>query len=219
MAEALPGRPPAARTSRRTSAPRWRPARRRRATPGSPAPPSREMEGMARAGLGEDLLLANEVADATRLGALARPGARVTVAVDSDATIAAAARAGVPEVLDRRQRRPAPLRLLARGRRPPGRPRPAAGPGGARRHGLRGPRRRAGGPGDPRRRCSDDVHGAAPRRARRGGRGGRSRPAAPAPTTSTPGPPRSRPAPTRSWTRPTASSACRSPRRSQSWPR
>jgi D-serine deaminase-like pyridoxal phosphate-dependent protein len=59
----------------------------------------REMEGMARAGLGEDLLLANEVADATRLGLLAESGARVTLAVDSEATIAAAARAGVPEVL------------------------------------------------------------------------------------------------------------------------
>ncbi len=58
-----------------------------------------EMEGMARAGLGEDLLLANEVADAARLGALARTGARVTVAVDSEETIAAAARAGVGEVL------------------------------------------------------------------------------------------------------------------------
>ena len=59
----------------------------------------REMEGMVRAGLGEDLLLANEVVDATRLGALARAGARVTVAVDSEATIDAAARARVPEVL------------------------------------------------------------------------------------------------------------------------
>jgi D-serine deaminase-like pyridoxal phosphate-dependent protein len=58
-----------------------------------------EMEGMARAGLGQDLLLANEVADASRLGALARTGARVTVAVDSEETIAAAARAGVGEVL------------------------------------------------------------------------------------------------------------------------
>jgi D-serine deaminase-like pyridoxal phosphate-dependent protein len=58
-----------------------------------------EMEGLARASLGDDLLLANEVADATRLGALARTGARVTVAVDSEETIAAAARAGVPEVL------------------------------------------------------------------------------------------------------------------------
>src|SRR5580704_15913409 len=43
----------------------------------------REMEGMAEAGLGEDLLLANEVVDASRLGALARRGARVTLAVDS----------------------------------------------------------------------------------------------------------------------------------------
>ena len=59
----------------------------------------REMEGMARAGLDDDLLLANEVADASRLGVLARAGARVTVAVDSDATIRAVARAGVPEVL------------------------------------------------------------------------------------------------------------------------
>jgi len=60
----------------------------------------REMEGMAAAGLGADLLLANEVLDAQRLGALADAGtARVTVAVDSDATIAAAADGGVREVL------------------------------------------------------------------------------------------------------------------------
>jgi D-serine deaminase-like pyridoxal phosphate-dependent protein len=57
------------------------------------------MEGMARAGLGDDLLLANEVVDTTRLGTLARSGARVTVAVDSEATIVAAAAAGIPEVL------------------------------------------------------------------------------------------------------------------------
>jgi D-serine deaminase-like pyridoxal phosphate-dependent protein len=56
----------------------------------------REMEGLARAGLGDDLLLANEVLDARRLGAL---DARITVAVDSEATIAAAARGGVREVL------------------------------------------------------------------------------------------------------------------------
>ena len=56
----------------------------------------REMEGMAAAGLGEDLLLANEVLDARRLGLL---DARVTVAVDSEATIEAAARGGVREVL------------------------------------------------------------------------------------------------------------------------
>ena len=33
-----------------------------------------EMEGMARAGLGDDLLLANEVVDATRLGAWCAAG-------------------------------------------------------------------------------------------------------------------------------------------------
>ncbi len=59
----------------------------------------REMEGMAAAGLGEDLLLANEVVDASRLTPLIERGARVTVAVDSPETVAAAARAGVREVL------------------------------------------------------------------------------------------------------------------------
>jgi D-serine deaminase-like pyridoxal phosphate-dependent protein len=58
-----------------------------------------EMEGMAKAGLGEDLVLANEVVDATRMGALARSGSRVTMAVDSDITIAAVVAAGVAEVL------------------------------------------------------------------------------------------------------------------------
>ena len=58
-----------------------------------------EMERLAGSGLGEDLLLANEVVDATRLGALVRAGARVTMAVDSDEIIAAAVAAGVPEVL------------------------------------------------------------------------------------------------------------------------
>jgi D-threonine aldolase len=60
----------------------------------------REVEGMAAAGLGHDLLLANEVLDARRLGAAAdRTGARITVAVDSPETIEAAARGGVREVL------------------------------------------------------------------------------------------------------------------------
>jgi D-serine deaminase-like pyridoxal phosphate-dependent protein len=58
-----------------------------------------EMEGMAQAGLDADLLLANEVVDATRLGALVRTGSRVTMAVDSEETVAAAVSAGVPEVL------------------------------------------------------------------------------------------------------------------------
>ncbi len=56
----------------------------------------REVEGMAAAGLGEDLLLANEVLDASRLGNLDE---RVTVAVDSRQTIEAAAKGGIKEVL------------------------------------------------------------------------------------------------------------------------
>lgn len=56
----------------------------------------REMEGLAAAGLGDDLLLANEVLDARRLGRL---DARVTVAVDSLETVEVAARGGVREVL------------------------------------------------------------------------------------------------------------------------
>ncbi|MEP7025410.1 MAG: alanine racemase [Actinomycetota bacterium] len=59
----------------------------------------RECEGMAAAGLGADLLLANEVLDARRLGALVAGGARVTVAVDSPQTIEAAVSGGVHEVL------------------------------------------------------------------------------------------------------------------------
>jgi D-serine deaminase-like pyridoxal phosphate-dependent protein len=58
-----------------------------------------EVEGMAKAGLGTDLLLANEVTDASRLGPLVESGARVTVAVDSEATIDAAASGGVLEVV------------------------------------------------------------------------------------------------------------------------
>ncbi len=58
-----------------------------------------EMEAMARAGMGADLLLANEVLDASRLTPLVEAGARVTVAVDSPETVEAAARAGVAEVL------------------------------------------------------------------------------------------------------------------------
>jgi D-serine deaminase-like pyridoxal phosphate-dependent protein len=63
----------------------------------------REMVGMAEAGLGHDLLLANEVVDPQHLATLAglaRAGrARITVAVDSVETVEAAAAAGVPEVL------------------------------------------------------------------------------------------------------------------------
>jgi D-serine deaminase-like pyridoxal phosphate-dependent protein len=54
---------------------------------------------MAGAGLGDDLLLANEVVDGDRLRALAQLDARVTVAVDSPETVTAAADAGIHEVL------------------------------------------------------------------------------------------------------------------------
>jgi D-serine deaminase-like pyridoxal phosphate-dependent protein len=59
----------------------------------------REVEGMAAAGLGEDLLLANEVVDARRLGKVIDSGARVTVAVDSPETVDAAIAGGVREVV------------------------------------------------------------------------------------------------------------------------
>ena len=58
-----------------------------------------EVLGMAAAGLGTDLLLANETVDRERLRAMADADARVTVAVDSDATIDAAAAAGIAAVL------------------------------------------------------------------------------------------------------------------------
>jgi D-serine deaminase-like pyridoxal phosphate-dependent protein len=61
----------------------------------------REMEGMAAAGLGDDLLLANETLDSDRLGRLVDAGtARVTVAVDSPETLEVAARAGAEVLID-----------------------------------------------------------------------------------------------------------------------
>lgn len=59
----------------------------------------REVEVMAAAGFGDDLLLANEVVDARRLGEVIERGARVTVAVDSEPVVDAAAADGVPEVV------------------------------------------------------------------------------------------------------------------------
>ena len=59
----------------------------------------REIEGLVKAGHKEDILLANETLDASRLGSLVSTGARITVAVDSAATIAAAAAGGIKEVL------------------------------------------------------------------------------------------------------------------------
>ncbi len=61
----------------------------------------REVIGMAHAGLGSDLLLANETLDAARLSAMAKlqDSAMITVAIDSKATLAAAANAGIRNVL------------------------------------------------------------------------------------------------------------------------
>ena len=61
----------------------------------------REVVGMAAAGLGHDLLLANEVLHAPRLAALAaaQQQANITIAVDSPETIDAAATAGLRSVL------------------------------------------------------------------------------------------------------------------------
>lgn len=64
---------------------------------------TREVVGLARAGLGDDLLLANETVDPARLAGLAAlvaaGSARVTVAVDSAATVDAVAASGLREVL------------------------------------------------------------------------------------------------------------------------
>ena len=61
----------------------------------------RELVGMAAAGLGDDLLLANETLDPLRLQVLAaaQEAASITIAIDSDATLAAARSAGVRRVL------------------------------------------------------------------------------------------------------------------------
>ena len=61
----------------------------------------REVIGMAHAGLGSDLLLANETLDVARLSAMAKlqDSSMITVAIDSDATLDAAVKAGIRNVL------------------------------------------------------------------------------------------------------------------------
>jgi D-serine deaminase-like pyridoxal phosphate-dependent protein len=98
MAAALPGARcrPHVKAHKTTALAREQAARGHRAfTCATP----REMVGMAKAGLGDDLLLANEVVDADRLASLAWLDARVTIAVDSETTIDAAAQAGLREVV------------------------------------------------------------------------------------------------------------------------
>jgi len=59
----------------------------------------REVVGLAEAGLGSDILLANETVDPSRLEAMAAIDGTATVAVDSEATIDAAIAAGISAVL------------------------------------------------------------------------------------------------------------------------
>ena len=61
----------------------------------------REVIGMVQAGLGSDLLLANETVDPTRLRAMAAllNNSRITVAIDSDVTARMAAENGIKDVL------------------------------------------------------------------------------------------------------------------------
>jgi D-serine deaminase-like pyridoxal phosphate-dependent protein len=58
----------------------------------------REIEGLVAAGLGDDVLLANESLDVARLGAHS-DSAQITVAVDSAETLAAAVAGGIRSVL------------------------------------------------------------------------------------------------------------------------
>jgi len=67
--------------------------------PGFTVATIREAEGLHAAGLADDVLLANVVLDARRIGALVADGGRVTVAVDSEVAVAAAADGGVREVV------------------------------------------------------------------------------------------------------------------------
>lgn len=67
--------------------------------PGFTCATPREALGMAAAGLGQDLLIANEVLDRRRLAAVAAAAPATIVAVDSEATVLAAAGAGITRVL------------------------------------------------------------------------------------------------------------------------
>jgi D-serine deaminase-like pyridoxal phosphate-dependent protein len=98
MAAAVPGRRlrPHAKAHKTTAIAR---RQREHGHPAFTCATPREVVGLAAAGLGDDLLLANETVDAARLRAMAQAPARVTVAVDSERTIAAAADAGIREVL------------------------------------------------------------------------------------------------------------------------
>ena len=128
----------------------------------------REVEGMAAAELGDDLLLANEVLDCRRLGAVVAAGGtghgRRRLRRDGGG----GRRRRCPGGTGRRERRAPPLRLRARGRREDRRAGPSGRARGAGCHGLRGPShaRAPGTEGGGGR----GVDEAAPGRARRTGR-------------------------------------------------
>ena len=98
MADALPGARcrPHVKAHKTTEL-----ARRQRAVghPGFTCATAREAIGLAEAGLGDDILIANEIVDPVRLSRLADLDARVTIAVDSEATIEAVASSGLHEVV------------------------------------------------------------------------------------------------------------------------
>ena len=151
---------------------------------------------MAAAGLGDDLLLANETVDPERLRAMADAGARVTVAVDSDETVDAAAANGIREVLV-----DVDVGLPRCGCAPDdaGRIADLARARGMTVRGVMGYEGHVVGNAGPgvARRADRAVHGVAARRARATSAVTSCRVAGPAPSTSTRGAPRSRPAPTR----------------------
>ena len=99
----------------------------------------RELAGLAAAGLGDDLLLANETVDEAHLREVVDGGGRITVAVDSPETIEVAARAGVRRGAGRRGRRDAALRLPPEDAGGLADAAHAARARGPRGHGLRGP--------------------------------------------------------------------------------
>ena len=106
-------------TSRRSSRPPWPADWPRPAIRAFCCATVREMEGMAAAGLGDDLLLANEVLDARRLGRAGRGRRRGSPWPSTPPeTIEAAAAGGVQRGAHRRERRAPPLRVPARRRRP-----------------------------------------------------------------------------------------------------
>ncbi len=134
----------------------------------------REALGMAAAGLGADLLVANEVVDARRLEALAAldGDVMVTVAIDSAGHARCRRPRRAAPLRRRRRRRPPPLRLRTGRGRTARRRRPRPRAHRARRDGVRGPPDDGRRPGRAARtgRGGDGAAAGRPRRRRRGHR-------------------------------------------------